>query len=106
MELSSIPNEKRRIAKEIGTPGRSTIDINVEISNHSTTPNCGWSLKKYGNIQFISTFMDKFVDISDFENPVKTKLESYVILISSQLESNMKFSINKNQSLSDVGYIF
>ena len=106
MNLSSIPEEKRRIAKSIGAPGSSTLNITVHMCDLATTPNCGWSLKKHGNLLFTVSFIDRFVDISDFDNPVQTKLDNYIIQMSSQLESNMKVSISRNFLLSDVGYIF
>ena len=106
MDLSSIPEEKRRVAKVIGTPGSFTLNITIHMCNNATTPNCGWIMRKHGNLQFVISFIDRFVDISSFDNPVQTKLDNYIILMSSQLESNMKVSISRNFLLSDVGYIF
>ena len=41
MDLSSIPEDKRRIAKMLGVPGSSTLNITLHMCDNATTQNCG-----------------------------------------------------------------
>lgn len=106
MDLSGIPSEDRRVAQVLGTPGSSTININIHKCDSALTPKCGSFMKEYGNLNFVIGIVDKFIDVSDFANPVKTRLKNYITPISDSIEANMKIAIGRNFLLSDVGYIF
>ena len=106
MDLRLIPEEKRRVSRMEEVAGNSSINISISMCDPVKTPNCGWTMKKYGNLNFGIGFIDRFVDISDFQSPVKDRVDSFIEPISMNLETNLRISVSKNFLLSDLGYIF
>ena len=90
MDLQSVPEEKRRVAKEDSTRGSSAINISVHMCRFSFTPNCGWSMRQFRILNFPVGFVNKFTDVSEFESPIKERVNSYLIQISNKTNLNMK----------------
>ena len=106
IDISSVPEEDRHIAKSFGVDGSKIIRMFIKFCNPEKAKTCGWSFKEHGNLVLSVEMIDKFVDITDFSNPIKEDLLSFQMPISNGMESNMVISTSKNFLLTDDGYIF
>ena len=104
-DFSSVPYEDRVLMKPYGSPGNVTIRSHLELCDSKINLKCGDAFKMFGNLHFTAMFINKFIDISDFSEPVKENLITFEMNVSNSFESTMKVVVNKNMIISDEGWI-
>ena len=106
MDMTSIPAEERYIAKALGSPGNNFISVFLKMCDPSKVQNCGKTFEKYGSLMMSVSFLDKFIDISSFSNPIQEGMLHYTVPLSNKMEATIQFNINNNVLVTDKGYIF
>ena len=106
IDYMSIPEEMRKIAKTIGTKGSFFLRAYIKQCDTEKIEGCGWAFKKYGDLVLMVSVIDKFTDISNFENPINKQFKSFSVHLSSSSESIVKYLVSSTTLLSDEGLVF
>ena len=105
-DKSKLGKDYQNIKQDNGDKDFALMRMQMIMCDKSTNPKCGWSFEKFGNLLVSIVTVDRFLDTSDFNDPIKLTPLFYNVSISPSLESVLKFKVVKNNLLTEDGFIF